>query len=1556
MPPKFFQDLFLSSFVIPFIIFCSFNERLHAQVFNASHAGIYENGFGAIPNLTGASSVFVEGNYAYVVGFGNALEILDITMPGAPIRKGGLVNGEGGANLIRPQNIIVSGNYAYITCYGGNALEIVDVTDPANPVHKATLLDGGGQAPYLNGAWGLFISGNYAFVTSGNSNALEIIDISNPARPVHHGSILGDASGNGAYLNFPLSVFVVDNYAYVGSNDALEIVDISDLSSPVHKGSIVNSTPGVAPFLGQPYGMYVANNHAYLTDRKNNAIEIIDVSNPATPVHKGSLVNGVSGAAPYLRSPWAITASGNYAYVTNSLSISVPAGNPFSAVEIIDISNPALPAHAGALTSGNSRLYASARSIFIKGNRLYTVSTTGNSSNDGGMTINDISNPIEPSLVGSIFSGSNGAPLNSPQSVVVSGKYAYVVSSTSQSLAILDVSNPVSPVLVSKLLHGTSASFFPNPHAVYVSGNFAYILSGTSPVIEVVNIGNPFSPIHWESISTAPYFPMAMTILGNSVATVVTSSLNYNATNLNPTPSGRLEVYNISEPANIQRIGTLDNGTGGALLNNPTSVNYFQSNTSYVCIASNGNNALEIVNVGGVSPVHVSSLTDGTGGALLKKPTDVFVSGNYAYITSSEDNALEIVDITNPQAPVHKGSIVDGTGGVDLKNPNSVVVFGNYALVTSSGSSGVAVIDVSNPAAPQYYGNVPHLVNGALLDAPNSISVSGRYAYVTNAGIYSNLNIIYLLSPSVTSFTPTTAAAGQSVTISGQNFNTLVEASLNGLSLPITVVTENTLTVTVPEGAIIGKIKLSYSGSQATTQENLMVIPTASEANSISQTSFIAQWTDVGATGYYLDVSTDNFNTFVSGYDNLLLSNTTSLNIAGLMPATTYQYRVRSANGSELSASSNTVQLTTLPSTPVATDATLLSQTSFTANWTASPGALSYDLDVALENTFSNFAVGYNNLNVSGNSVTSQSVSGLTPYTAYYFRVRARNNAGVTVSSNVIKVVTLDNTPPVINAATTSNPSTVSTGVSINLNSVITDNVIVDSAWLFYRGIAQPAFNCIALQGPGGLGGNYSITTQPSWYDSLGLEYYFQAVDKAGNTTASTRAFIQLINSSISLPTLPFGSSESDYRIISFPYLLPSGNTIPNVYANIPWDDPTKAGLWWWNPSLKNNQGSYEQYSEDSDLQSIDPGNGYWVITSNPATPLLSNVPAPRYNQSNLYSMTLKPKWNQIGNPYPIAISWADVVAYNQQVNPGAVFSPLNVFDGSGYKTASTLHAFEGGFVKNLSSSDVTIQIPFPGQTNSGGRVASSNHEFSKDISTERWNCFLHISQQGMTNQLGGFGMHPMAVPGEDQFDNFNPPGLLQAPQVNFKKSEFSDIEFSTDMVTSQDHYTWQFTPTGVMGQVAELSWTSELVSNRSQQLFLFDEELVQAIDMTVTTQYDFVLSPASRFRIVYGSNISDKVVTTVAAGKPYPNPINHEGRFMINLALPFTETNNMLNLQIYNSQGALVHTQRGTVNSGVHRLDVTFSNAISSGIYIYKLMVLSNQSTSVFSGKIVKQ
>jgi hypothetical protein len=112
----------------------------------------------------------------------------------------------------------------------------------------------------------------------------------------------------------------------------------------------------------------------------------------------------------------------------------------------------------------------------------------------------------------------------------------------------------------------------------------------------------------------------------------------------------------------------------------------------------------------------------------------------------------------------------------------------------------------------------------------------------------------------------------------------------------------------------------AYNGNGTSGNSNTINLttippaPTATAASNIQSTSFSANWNaSTGATGYRLDVATDSgFSSYVSGYQNLDVSNVTTYSVSSnINPGTTYYYRVRAYNGSGTSGNSNTINLTT---------------------------------------------------------------------------------------------------------------------------------------------------------------------------------------------------------------------------------------------------------------------------------------------------------------------------------------------------------------------------------------------------------------------------------------------------------------------------------------------------------------------------------------------------------------------------------------------------------------------------------------------------------------------
>ncbi|HEX2269312.1 MAG TPA: M12 family metallo-peptidase, partial [Pyrinomonadaceae bacterium] len=250
--------------------------------------------------------------------------------------------------------------------------------------------------------------------------------------------------------------------------------------------------------------------------------------------------------------------------------------------------------------------------------------------------------------------------------------------------------------------------------------------------------------------------------------------------------------------------------------------------------------------------------------------------------------------------------------------------------------------------------------------------------------------------------------------------------------------------------------RVNASSCLTTCGSTVLPAPTANAATSVTNNSFTANWSSVSnATGYRLDVSTNSsFSSFLSGFNNLDVGNVLSRSVTGLNPGTTYFYRVRAFNSSGTSGNSTTITVVTVPAAPVAKTATGVTGSSFTANWNSASGATGYRLDVSTSSSFSSFVIGYNNLEM-GNTL-SGSVTGLSPATTYFYRVRAYNSNGISGNSLSITTTTAQGFTITVTASPAAG-GTVSGGGTFPAGSSRTVQAVANSGFSF-RNWTEGAF------------------------------------------------------------------------------------------------------------------------------------------------------------------------------------------------------------------------------------------------------------------------------------------------------------------------------------------------------------------------------------------------------------------------------------------------------------------------------------------------------------------
>ncbi len=201
-----------------------------------------------------------------------------------------------------------------------------------------------------------------------------------------------------------------------------------------------------------------------------------------------------------------------------------------------------------------------------------------------------------------------------------------------------------------------------------------------------------------------------------------------------------------------------------------------------------------------------------------------------------------------------------------------------------------------------------------------------------------------------------------------------------------------------------------WSASQSVT--TLCNNPIVAAATNTNTTGFAANWQAPANQGsaiftYQLEYSTQsNFSSGITTISNIA-SNTLLQSISGLTANTLYYYRVRAVNASGNSSYSAIQSAVTVSLPPTSLSVSNVSASGFRANWSAPAAqgsvAYTYTLQYATTADFSSGVQTVSNINAA---TFNHAVTGLSSYTAYYYRVLANNAGGDGDWSQVQSVVT----------------------------------------------------------------------------------------------------------------------------------------------------------------------------------------------------------------------------------------------------------------------------------------------------------------------------------------------------------------------------------------------------------------------------------------------------------------------------------------------------------------------------------------------------------------------
>jgi parallel beta-helix repeat protein len=358
-----------------------------------------------------------------------------------------------------------------------------------------------------------------------------------------------------------------------------------------------------------------------------------------------------------------IAIQGNYAYMGQGLSI-----------RILDITNPQIAQDVAGMTMSDEVL-----DISIQGSTLYTITS------DNTLSILDISNPVNPEIIGSCYvctshegkifllnnivfvnscsymdlidvsNPSSPVVLNLPDievtSIFARGNYVYTTTENPDQLKILDITTPVNPVALDSIICTGTAS------DIFIQGDYAYVTVGNG--LHVFNISNP------QNITDVTY------LTGNYNSVFIVGNNAY-CTSFNT-----LYIIDISNPAQPNETGKIDIEQE----NWEDIIDLYIAPPYGYLIMNDTDIALHIVDLSNLSEVGNSD----------PSPFDVrqvFISDNHLYLTTYPQN-LWIYQLDSLGIPLlQKRLELQG-------DPEQIFVEGDILTMTLWGSE-VYFYDISN--------------------------------------------------------------------------------------------------------------------------------------------------------------------------------------------------------------------------------------------------------------------------------------------------------------------------------------------------------------------------------------------------------------------------------------------------------------------------------------------------------------------------------------------------------------------------------------------------------------------------------------------------------------------------------------------------------------------------------------------------------------------------------------------------------------------------------------------------------------------------------------------
>ena len=395
---------------------------------------------------------------------------------------------------------------------------------------------------------------------------------------------------------------------------------------------------------------------------------------------------------------------------------------------------------------------------------------------DDGVQIINITDPYDPNPVAAMTDGVGGFEhLENPRYVTTaaigSSTYALVTGATGDGIQIIDITAPSSPAPVAHIDSALGIALIdPRGVATLVVDSSTYALVGTENAVQIIDITDPYNPSPAATVLDGIEIDSLAGVRGITTTTIGSSTYALAAAN----HGDAVHIINVTDPSSPSPVATAHNSQDTRLdgANDVTAVTIDSS--TYALVAAHFDNAIQVINITDPSsPVPVAFVQDGSNGFdHLDYPESVtittFGSSTYALVASFIDG-IQVINITDPSNPTPAGSVdtLDARFG-NLSLPEDIVVTTidskTYALAAAYGGNGVPIIDVA-------------LTFGPLL---------------TSASLEEGTGIVRIEFLNAVDVTPATMVdlsglvihdSGQSVTLTGATLKTVADSAVISIEM-----------------------------------------------------------------------------------------------------------------------------------------------------------------------------------------------------------------------------------------------------------------------------------------------------------------------------------------------------------------------------------------------------------------------------------------------------------------------------------------------------------------------------------------------------------------------------------------------------------------------------------------------------------------------------------------------------------------------------------------------------------------------------------------------------